>query len=315
MLSIVIPVLDEAASLAELHRQIVAACEQLGIPFELIFVDDGSTDGSWETIRTLSNEDSRVRGVRFRRNFGKSAALTAGVARATGDLIMTMDADLQDDPAEIASMLQKLESGFDVVNGWKQRRLDPWHKVYPSKVFNALVGWLTSLKLYDHNCGIKLCRAEVWRELKIYGERHRFIPVLAHARGFRVTEVPVNHRPREFGHSKFGAKRFVRGFLDLMTVTFLTGFGQRPQHLLGGLGLLSGGIGALGLAYLGVLWLLMNVFHVVAPDPIGQRPLLLYSAVLLLLGAQITSLGLLAELIVANTNRDDQAFSIREETV
>jgi glycosyltransferase involved in cell wall biosynthesis len=315
MLSIVVPVLDEAESLAELHRQIVASCTQIGIPFEVIFIDDGSTDGSWETIRTLSHDDARVRGVRFRRNFGKSAALTAGVARATGDLIMTMDADLQDDPAEIAAMLRKLESGFDVVNGWKQRRLDPWHKVYPSKVFNALVGWLTGLKLHDHNCGIKLCRAEVWRELKIYGERHRFIPVLAHARGFRVTELPVNHRPREFGHSKFGAKRFVRGFLDLMTVAFLTGFGQRPQHLLGGLGLLSAGIGALGLLFLGVLWLLMNVFHVVPASPIGQRPLLFYSGVLLLLGAQITSLGLLAELIVANTSRDEQAFSIREETV
>jgi len=315
MLSIVVPVLDEAKSLAELHRQIVAACTQINLPFEVIFVDDGSTDGSWDTIRTLSNDDSRVRGVRFRRNFGKSAALTAGVARATGDLIMTMDADLQDDPAEIASMLQKLESGYDVVNGWKQRRVDPWHKVYPSKVFNALVGWLTGLKLHDHNCGIKLCRAEVWRELKIYGERHRFIPVLAHARGFRVTEVPVNHRPREFGHSKFGAKRFVRGFLDLMTVTFLIGFGQRPQHLLGGLGLLSAGIGAVGLLFLGVLWLLMNVFQVIPASPIGQRPLLFYSGVLLLLGAQITSLGLLAELIVANTSRNDQAFSIREETV
>ncbi|QDT52548.1 Undecaprenyl-phosphate 4-deoxy-4-formamido-L-arabinose transferase [Caulifigura coniformis] len=314
MLSIVVPVLNEAESLAELHRQILAACRDTGIEFEVIFVDDGSTDGGWATIRQLANDDARVRGVRFRRNFGKSAALTAGVARATGDLILTMDADLQDDPAEIGAMLRKLESGFDVVNGWKIRRLDPWHKVYPSKVFNALVGWMTGLKLHDHNCGIKLCRAEVWRELRMYGERHRFIPVLAHARGFRVTEVPVHHRPREFGHSKFGAKRFVRGFLDLMTVAFLNGFGQRPQHLLGGLGLLSAGIGALGLLFLGFIWLLMNVFHVLTPAPIGQRPLLLYSAVLLLLGAQITSLGLLAELIVANTGRDEQAFSVLEET-
>ena len=314
MRSIVVPVLNEAESLAELHRQIVAACTEINLPFELIFVDDGSTDAGWETIRTLSNEDSRVRGVRFRRNFGKSAALTAGVARTTGDLILTMDADLQDDPAEIPALLRKLESGYDVVNGWKLRRLDPWHKVYPSKVFNALVGWLTGLKLHDHNCGIKLCRTEVWRELRIYGERHRFIPVLAHARGFRVTEAPVNHRPREFGHSKFGAKRFVRGFLDLMTVAFLTAFGQRPQHLLGGLGLLSAGIGALGLTFLGIEWVLMNVFHAMRPQPIGGRPLLIYSAVKLLLGGQIISLGLLAELIVANTGREDQAFSIAEET-
>ncbi len=314
MLSIVVPVLNEAESLAELHRQIVSACTTAAIPFEVIFVDDGSTDGGWDVVRSLSADDSRVQGIRFRRNFGKSAALTAGVARAQGELIMTMDADLQDDPNEIPAMLRKLNEGFDVVNGWKLRRLDPWHKVYPSKVFNAMVGRLTGLKLHDHNCGIKLCRAEVWRELRIYGERHRFIPVLAHARGFRVTEVPVHHRPREFGHSKFGAKRFVRGFLDLMTVAFLTGFGQRPQHLLGGLGLLSAGLGALGLLFLGVLWLLMNVFHVLTPAPIGNRPLLIYSAVLLLLGAQVTSLGLLAELIVANTRRRDEEFSIAEET-
>jgi glycosyltransferase involved in cell wall biosynthesis len=314
-LSIVVPVFNEAESLTELHRQIAAACEAAAVRFELLLVDDWSTDASWSTIERLAASDSRVRGVRFRRNFGKSAALTAGVARATGDLIMTMDADLQDDPAEIPAMLRKLESGFDVVNGWKLRRLDPWHKVYPSKVFNALVGWLTGLKLHDHNCGIKLCRAEVWRELRIYGERHRFIPVLAHARGFRVTETPVNHRPREFGHSKFGARRFVRGFLDLMTVTFLTAFGQRPQHLLGGLGLLAAGLGTLGLMYLGLLWSLMNVFHALRPEPIGHRPLLIYSAVLLLLGAQIISLGLIAELIVSNTGREEQQFSVAEETV
>jgi hypothetical protein len=225
-----------------------------------------------------------------------------------------MDADLQDDPAEIPRFLGALEPGVDVVNGWKIERLDPWHKVYPSKVFNWMASWLSGVQLHDHNCGMKIGRAEVWREIRIYGELHRFIPVLANARGFRVTELPINHRSREFGHSKFGAKRFLRGFLDLLTVTFLTGFGQRPQHLLGGFGLACAGLGGLGLAYLGVLWLLMNVFHALPHAAIGSRPLLLYSAVLLLLGVQILSLGLLAALIVANTGRTEDAFSISEQT-
>lgn len=312
MLSIVVPVLNEAESLRELHRQISTTCDPAQIAFELILVDDGSTDASWARIRELSESDSRVRGLRFRRNFGKSSALMAGVGIAKGDRIMTLDADLQDDPAEIPRFLAKLDEGFDVVNGWKERRLDPWHKVYPSKVFNRLVGGLTGVRLHDHNCGFKLCRAEVWREVRLYSELHRFVPVLAQARGFRVTEIPVNHRPREFGHSKYGVRRFLRGFLDLLTVTFLTSFGHRPQHFLGGVGVLCVGLGSLGLGYLGIQWLLMNVFHTLAPDPIGKRPLLAYSGVLLLLGTQILSLGLLAELIVANTRREEHAYSIAE---
>jgi glycosyltransferase involved in cell wall biosynthesis len=312
MLSIVVPVLNEAESLWELHQQVVTACDAAHIEFELILMDDGSTDASWAGIRGISEADGRVRGLRLRRNFGKSAALTAGTDVARGEVILTLDADLQDDPAEIPRFLAKLEEGFDVVNGWKEQRLDPWHKVYPSRVFNRLVGWLTGVRLHDHNCGFKLCRAEVWREVRIYGEMHRFIPVLAHARGFRVTEIPVNHRPRRFGQSKYGVRRFLRGFLDLLTVTFLTGFGHRPQHLLGGIGVLCVGIGSLGLGYLGIEWLLMNVFHTMTPEKIGTRPLLAYSGVLLLLGTQILSLGLLAELIVANTRREEHAYSIAE---
>ncbi|MBX3441344.1 MAG: glycosyltransferase family 2 protein [Planctomyces sp.] len=312
MLSIVVPVLNEADSLPELHRQASAACQALARPIELIFVDDGSTDGSWKAIQALAAADHRVRGIRFRRNFGKSAAITAGVRAARGELLLTLDADLQDDPAEIPRFLEKLDEGYDVVNGWKRERRDPWHKVYPSRVFNALVGRMTGLRLHDHNCGIKLARAEVWREIRIYGELHRFIPVLAHARGFRVTEIPVRHRARQYGASKFGAGRFQRGFLDLLTVTFLTGFGQRPQHLLGGLGLMCAGLGATGLGYLGLQWVLMNVFHALPEEAIGARPLLQYSSVLLLLGAQVLSLGFLAELIVANTNQVEQGFSVSE---
>lgn len=313
MLSIIIPVLNESESLAKLHREITTSCDEHGIEVEMVFVDDGSTDTSWNVISGIAQLDSRVSGIRFRRNFGKAAALTVAMRAATGRSIMMMDADLQDDPAEIPRFLEKLEAGYDVVNGWKQRRLDPWHKVYPSKVFNWMIGRLTGLKLHDHNCGLKLFRSEVADELRIYGEMHRFIPVLAHSRGFRVTEIPVHHRERQFGHSKYGIRRFMRGFLDLLTVTFLTGYGQRPQHMLGAVGLSFFGLGALGLGYLSLVWLLT---HLLGFDfgPIGSRPLLAYSVASTLLGAQAISLGLLAELIVAYTGRERDNFSIKERT-
>ena len=317
-LSIIIPVLNEQPSLVELHRQIVNTCSEQAIDIEIIFVDDGSTDGSWRVIKELSERDEHVSGIRLRRNFGKAAALTAGMRAARGELILTMDADLQDDPAEIPQLLEKLEQGYDVVNGWKQRRLDPWHKVYPSRVFNWLVGRLTGLKLHDHNCGLKLFKAEVAREIRIYGELHRFIPVLASARGFRVTELPVRHRPRKHGRSKYGMRRFLRGFLDLLTVKFLTGFGQRPQHALGAFGLCVFGLGVLGLGYLAAVWLLMRLppliglGELIPVEPIGNRPLLAYSVAAALLGAQAISLGLLAELIVSYTGRDLDTYSIAE---
>lgn len=314
MLSIVIPVLNEEESLVELHRQIVDVCQSNAINIEIIFIDDGSTDSSWKIVSELAEKDQRVFGIRFRRNFGKAAALTAGMNAVRGDYIMMMDADLQDDPEEIPKFLAKIDEGFDVVNGWKERRLDPWHKVYPSKVFNWMVSSLNGLHLHDHNCGIKMFRAEVPRELRLYGEMHRFIAVLAHARGFKVAEVPVHHRPRQFGYSKYGVRRFLRGFLDLLTVKFLTSFGQRPQHMLGGIGLLFFGLGTIGLIYLGLLWSLMNVIPVFEPSPIGGRPLLLYSVASLLLGAQGLSLGMLAELIVANTGRERDSYSVTERT-
>ncbi|TWT58336.1 Undecaprenyl-phosphate 4-deoxy-4-formamido-L-arabinose transferase [Thalassoglobus neptunius] len=314
MLSIVIPVLNEEESLVELHRQILEACQSNAINVEIIFVDDGSTDKSWSIISKLADEDPRVFGIRFRRNFGKAAALTAGMNAVSGNVVMMMDADLQDDPAEIPNFLTQIDNGYDVVNGWKERRLDPWHKVYPSKVFNWMVGQLTGLHLHDHNCGIKMFRREVTQEVRLYGEMHRFIAVLAHARGFKVAEVPVHHRPRQFGHSKYGIRRFLRGFLDLLTVKFLTGFGQRPQHMLGGIGLFFFGLGTLGLAYLGLMWVFMNVIPIFSPSPIGGRPLLLYSVASMLLGAQGISLGMLAELIVANTGRERDTYSVSERT-
>ena len=314
MLSIVVPVLNEEDSLVELHRQVTEVGQAHSLDIEMVFVDDGSTDRSWKIIQQLASEDPNVRGIRFRRNFGKAAALTAGLNMIRGDLVMTMDADLQDDPNEIPNFLARLGEDYDVVNGWKERRLDPWHKVYPSKVFNWMVGKLTGLRLHDHNCGIKLFRADVAKEIRLYGELHRFIPVLAHARGYRVTEIPVHHRARQFGHSKYGMKRFLRGFLDLLTVSFLTGYGSRPLHLLGGLGLTFFALGVLGLVYLGLLWILMNWVHLWDPTPIGTRPLLLYSVASLLLGAQALSLGMLAELIVANTGRERDTYSIADQT-
>lgn len=313
MLSIIIPVLNEAESLPQLHAEIDGVCRDRQLDAEIVFVDDGSTDGTWRVIGELRGRDPRVSGIRFRRNFGKAAALSAGMQTARGELLFMMDADLQDDPAEIPRFLEQIAAGFDVVNGWKRRRHDPWHKVFPSRVFNKLVSWLTGLKLHDHNCGLKCFRREVAGEVRLYGELHRFIPVLAFARGFKVTELEINHRARQHGHSKYGVRRFVRGFLDLLTVKFLTGFGQRPQHMLGALGLLFFVLGSAGLSYLAVVWLLTNIGGWKL-DPIGGRPFLAYSVALLLLGGQLVSLGFLAELIVAYTSRDADTYSIAETT-
>ncbi len=312
-LSVVVPVFNERDSLVQLVDELQAGIRASVSKFEIILIDDGSTDDSWRIVCEVASRDSTVSGIRLRRNFGKAAALTAGMKVASGNLILMLDADLQDDPAEFPALLAQIQAGFDVVNGWKQRRLDPWHKVYPSKVFNWLVGQMTGLKLHDHNCGLKLFRTEVAQEVQIYGELHRFIPVLAHARGFRVTEVAVNHRSRQHGHSKYGMRRFLRGLLDLITVTFLTSFGRRPQHALGTIGLGFFLLGILGLGYLTLLWLSMRI-GLVTVQPIGNRPLLAYSIAATLLGGQALSLGLLAELIVAYTSRSSDSYSIRETT-
>ncbi|TWT64220.1 glycosyltransferase family 2 protein [Rubinisphaera italica] len=312
MLSIIVPVFNEEESLAELRSQISASCTASQIEYEVIFIDDGSSDSSWSIIEKLAGDHPEISGIRFRRNFGKAAALTAGMEAARGEWLMMMDADLQDDPAEIPKFLDKAAEGFDVVNGWKERRLDPWHKVYPSRVFNGMIGKLTGLKLHDHNCGLKLFHSDVAKEIHIYGELHRFIPVLAYSRGFRVTELVVNHRPRQFGHSKYGVIRFLRGFLDLLTVVFLIGYGQRPQHMLGAIGLFFFALGILGFGYLTLIWVLMNIFEAIPITPIGTRPLLAYSTAATILGAQAMSLGLLAELIVANTVHHRATFSVRE---
>jgi glycosyltransferase involved in cell wall biosynthesis len=313
MISVVIPVYNEKDSLRALHGEIAEVMQRTNLELEVIFVDDGSSDGSWEIIADLAGQHEWVRGLRFRRNFGKAAALSAGFRAAHGDIVLTMDADLQDDPAEIPHFLATLATGFDVVSGWKRKRLDPWHKVWPSRVFNWMVSRLTGVRLHDHNCGMKCYRAAVFREIRLYGELHRFIPVLAAARGFKVGELAINHRPRRFGRSKYGVRRFIKGFLDLLTVKFLTGFGQRPQHLLGSIGLVSFLLGILGMVYLGVTWLI-RLWDPDAFPPLHERPLLIYAVAALLLGAQMMSIGFLAEMITAYQGREDDSYSIAEET-
>jgi glycosyltransferase involved in cell wall biosynthesis len=306
MISVVIPVYNEEGSLAALHGELDRAFAGFKpLPVEFVFVDDGSRDGSWRVLTDLARRDPRVHAIRFRRNFGKAAALTAGFRSARGDRIFTLDADLQDDPAEIPRFLTRLEDGCDVVSGWKKTRHDPWHKVLPSRVFNWMVSTLTGCRLHDHNCGFKLYRAEVVREVDLYGELHRFVPVLAHARGFRVGEIEVNHRPRRHGTSKYGFSRFLKGFLDLLTVRFLTRFRQRPLHILGGTGLALMSLGLLGLGYLAVLWVLEY-------RPIGNRPMLFYAIALLVVGVQLLSLGVLAELVTAYNIRPEDTYSVAE---
>jgi glycosyltransferase involved in cell wall biosynthesis len=324
MLSLVIPVYNEEESLVPLHAEIVAVAQRESLDVEIVFVDDGSRDKSWDIIRDLAARHPNIHGIRFRRNFGKAAALSAGFRKARGDIVLTLDADLQDDPAEIPRFLATLANGqetsgqkragpLDVVSGWKRTRHDPWHKVGPSRIFNRMVSWLTGVYLHDHNCGMKCYRAEVFKEIKLYGELHRFIPVLAAARGYRVGEIEINHRARRFGSSKYGVKRFMKGFLDLLTVKFLTGFGQRPQHMLGTIGILSFLIGAVCLGYLAVTWVI-NLFNPGTFPPLHQRALLTYSVAAVLLGAQMMSIGFLAELMTAYLRRDEDSYSIAERT-
>lgn len=304
MISVVIPVYNESESLATLHAELDRAFQGRG-SVEFWFVDDGSQDGSWAALNDLARLDPRVHAIRFRRNFGKAAALTAGFRASRGSLVFTMDADLQDDPAEVPRFLAKLGEDLDVVSGWKRTRHDPWHKVGPSRLFNWTVSTLTGCHLHDHNCGFKLYRREVLDEVNIYGELHRFVPVLAHARGFRVGEIEVHHRARRFGHSKYGLSRLLKGFLDLLTVRFLTRFGHRPLHVLGTIGLVMLLLGGLGLLYLAIAWLLND-------GPSGTSPWLILVATLMGVGTQLVSLGILAELITSYNFRPNDAYSVAE---
>ena len=312
-ISAVIPVYNETESLPDLHRQFIAVCQENDYSYEVVFVDDGSTDSSWECILELQSSDPNVKGVRFRRNFGKAAALNAGFKEATGEIVFTLDADLQDDPAEIPRFLEQLEEQqLDVISGWKKKRYDPWHKVGPSRVFNKMVSNLTKVKLHDHNCGFKCYRREVLQELHLYGELHRFVPVLAAARGFKVGEIVVQHRERKFGHSKYGVRRIVKGFLDLLTVYMLTGYGHRPQHLLGTLGLTCFGISGISTLILIVLRLVDQFDDGKIEFHLHESPMLYLALTGIVIGIQLLMTGFLAELVTKQTSKDEQIYAIQE---
>jgi len=306
-LSLVIPLYNEDESLEQLHREICEVVEANNYDAEIIFVDDGSTDKSWAIVEKIAAEDSRVRGIQFRRNFGKAAALQAGFGVAKGEFVITLDADLQDDPKEIPDFLRQMETGLDVVSGWKQRRHDPWHKVYPSRIFNGMVSRLTGVKLHDHNCGMKCYRREVLEHVELYGERHRFIPVLAAAKGFRVGEKVIAHRSRQFGHSKYGFARFAKGFLDMLTMWFLTKYAQRPGHLFGTIGGAMALFGIIG-------WCV----HVLLPFISTPNPAIIafgVSAFLIkfFLGLLFIALGFVAELFVSKTIQPDKCYVVKKE--
>jgi glycosyltransferase involved in cell wall biosynthesis len=292
-LSFVVPFMNEQDTLRELAERIAEAASATlkpGQGFEIIFVDDGSSDGSVQVVEQMMDDKPNLQLLELQGNFGKSAALAAGFAVATGEVVFTLDADLQDDPKEIPRFLEKIDEGYDLVSGYKAKRHDPITKVLPSRVFNGMVRRLTGIKLHDVNCGFKAYRAVVLRNLRLYGEMHRFVPVLAHWKRFKIAEIVVEHHARKFGHSKFGGGRFFRGLMDLLTVFFLLKYERRPAHFFGAVGavILLGGLGVCG--YLTVLKILGN--------DIGHRPLLMLGVLLVVVGVQILATGLIAELIV-----------------
>jgi dolichol-phosphate mannosyltransferase len=313
LVSFVVPTFNEQDSIAELANQICKVCQREEIRHEIIFVDDGSTDGSWQEIVDLASEKNEINGIRFRRNFGKADALQAGIQASVGSVVITMDADLQDDPQEIPRFLASMKQGFDVVSGWKKVRYDPWHRRLPSLVFNTLVSGLTGVRLHDHNCGFKSYRRGVFDEVTLYGERHRFIAVLAAAKGWKIGEIEVQHHARKYGHSKYGLSRLVKGFLDLMTVHLLTGYSSRPFHLIGSIGLFCFAAGGLGILYLSSVRLLSHWLDSMTDVHLHQTAVFYYCILAILLGAQFLTTGLLAELIVSRTSTHELGFSVAEK--
>jgi len=308
-LSVVVPVYNEEESIPHLYRRLTVELENLGLPYEIIAVDDGSRDRSFDLLRDLAQRDRRLRVVRFRRNFGQTAAFSAGFDRARGDVVVTIDADLQNDPADIAALLSKIEEGYDVVSGWRERRRDPFlNRRLPSMIANRLISWATGVHLHDYGCSLKAYRRDVVRSIRLYGELHRFIPAIASWQGVSVTELPVRHVPRRFGKSKYGINRTLRVLLDLVTVRFLLSYGTRPMQIFGLLGILAGGAGLAIGAYL--TWIKLAYGAAIA-----DRPLLLLAVLLIVLGVQFISLGLIGELVV-RTYYETQAkpiYVVREE--
>ncbi|MGD8794932.1 MAG: glycosyltransferase [Anaerolineae bacterium] len=307
-ISYVIPLLNEEGSLRPLYDAVTQSTEMLPAgygDYEIVFIDDGSNDQSLDILCDLYEQDpEHVRVIQFRRNFGKTAAMTAGFAHARGDVVVTLDADLQDDPRELPKLLDALDAGYDLVVAWRADRQDPISKRWPSKLANVTVSTLTGIELHDVNCGFKVYRREVLDNLKLYGELHRYIPVLAHWQGYRVAEVPVKHHPRKFGQSKFGGGRFLRSYVDFLSVLFLTTYLKRPMHLFGAAGSLFAGVGMVIMLYLAILWALEG--------GIGWRPLLFFGITAVVVGIQLISVGLLGEMLRNITFRAEEEYSIRQ---
>ena len=299
LISIVVPLLNEQPTLAELYDELDMALASLDVDWEVVFVDDGSTDGSYQELVRLHETHLNVRVVRLRRNFGKAAALAAGVEVASGEIVVTMDADLQDDPAEIPNLLAKLDEGYDVVSGWKCDRQDPFVRRFVSRIYNGATRLATGVKLHDMNCGLKAYRAEVFEHVRLYGERHRFVPVLAYHLGFSVTELPVNHRPRLNGQSRFGIERYLRSPFDLLTIVFMGRYRYRPLHLFGGVGLIA--------SLAGTAILLVLTVEKIGGAGIGGRPLLLLGVLLVVVGVQFLSLGLIGEMLTSQHEEKTQS--------
>ena len=303
-LSIVVPAKDEEQSLPVLVARIVEVCASNGLTLrDIVLVDDGSTDKTWAVMTQLASDNAAVQAIRLRRNFGKATALMVGIGACAGDVIISTDADLQDDPDEIPRFVQMLDAGYDLVSGWKKERQDPLSKTLPSRLFNTVTARISGVRLHDFNCGFKAYRREIFNSVELYGELHRYVPVLAHALGYRIAEIPVRHHARQFGKSKYGVARYLRGFLDLLTVVMITRFAYRPGHLFGGIGslfLLGGGA---ALAYLTGLKLFTGA-------SIGGRPLLLFGIMVVIIGIQLILFGMLAELIISRTQRPVEARNL-----
>lgn len=296
--SIVVPMLNEEESIRELSSQIINAFKSLNKSFEIIFIDDGSTDASAETARELFRKDNRIKLIEFRKNYGKAAALAAGFKMAAGDIVITMDADLQDDPNEIPHLIRKIEEGYDLVSGWKKVRHDPFLKRHTSKIYNYFTSVFSGIRLHDFNCGLKAYRAEVVKTMNVYGELHRYLPVIAHRNGYNVTEIVVKHHPRKYGQSKYGIARFARGAFDLMTITFLTRYKKRPLHLFGSWGMMATFAGFVVLLYLAMQKILFDAH-------LSNRPLLFLGLLMVIIGVQFFSIGLLGEMITDSRAESD----------
>lgn len=303
-LTLVIPLLNEKESLRPLMRQIRDALANQDLAYEVLFIDDGSTDGSIDVLQELHAAHPQVKVIQFRRNFGKAAAYTAGFQRARGTCVITMDADLQDDPAEIPNLLNKLDEGYDLVSGWKKKRFDPLGKTLPSKFFNWFTGCVSGIGIHDFNCGLKAYRNEVVKDVRVFGELHRYIPVLAHMEGYRIGEIPVRHHPRQFGVTKYGWGRLFKGFFDLLTVMYIGKYMSRPLHLFGTVGLIFGILGMLINIFIASLWLQTGTIQY-------RYPLLMLGVFLTVIGVQFVCTGLLADMLTRGP-RPNEKFNIHK---